>query len=61
MEIYNCVAVDLAYYQLYEKKIIIKVFDEEEKIRILTEIDGVEFSSVGDDYFEVFKKLRNQK
>ena len=60
MEIYNCIAVDLAYYQIYEKRIKIEVYDEEEKIRILTEIDGVEFSSAGEDYFEVFKKLRDQ-
>lgn len=60
MEIYNCIAVDLLYYQIYEKKIKIEVYDEEEKIRILTEIDGVEFSSAGEDYFEVFKKLRDQ-
>lgn len=56
---YQCVAVDLAYYE-NEKTITVLVDDEEDEIKISTEIDGIELKSIGEYYFETFQNLRDQ-
>lgn len=51
MKQYQCIVVDLAYYD-NQKRIIVRVNDE--VMEISAEIDGVTFSALGEYYFETY-------
>ena len=59
MDEYQCVVVDLAYYD-NSKNIIVFVSEKDEDFIIETTIDGIELKSVGQGYFEVFQELRDK-
>ena len=59
MDEYQCVVVDLAYYD-NSKNIIVFVSEKDEDFIIETPIDGIELKSVGQGYFEVFQELRDK-
>ena len=59
MDGYQCVAVDLAYYD-DPKNIIVFVSEKDEDFIIETTIDGIEIKSVGYGYFEVFQEFRDK-
>ena len=57
MEQYQCIVVDLAYYD-NQKRIIVSVNDD--VIEISAEIDGVTFSALGEYYFETYQSFRDK-
>ncbi len=59
MDEYQCVIVDLAYYN-NPKNIIVYVSETNEDFTIETNIDGIEIKSVGYGYFEVYQELRDK-
>ncbi len=59
MDEYQCVVVDLAYYD-NQKNIVVFVSEKDEDFIIETAVDGMEIKSVGYGYFEVFQDFRDK-
>ena len=59
MEKYECMVVDLGYYNT-EKSAVIEVNEDSDDIEISMVVDGIEFFSSDKSYLAAYQKLRDK-